>query len=167
MSQEVIPSIEKFKIKKLTAEDANKYKNLRLTGSKTNPENFNNTFEEESEKDNEFWRAMLSNPDRSFYVAEEGNEFISTAGSKKIDQDEFMIMAVYTLPEFRGRHLAPELINELISEAKQKGVKKMSLHVNERNADAIKVYEKLGFKIIKVYEKDGKPTDSYVMEKGL
>lgn len=167
MNLEVRPSLEKFNIRKLTEEDADKYREIRLKGLETDPQGFGSNIEEESQKDDEFWKRRLGNPERSFYVAEEGDKFVSTAASRKLDQDNYIIMAVYTLPEFRGKNLSTQLINQLISDAKQKGVKKMSLHVKIDNENAIKVYEKIGFKITEVYEQDGKITDSYTMEKDI
>ena len=48
-------SPEKFNIKKLTVEDADKYREIRLKGLETDPQSFGSTYEEEAIKDEEYW----------------------------------------------------------------------------------------------------------------
>jgi ribosomal-protein-alanine N-acetyltransferase len=82
-----------------------------------------------------------------------------------------MIVAVYTLPEFRGKNLSKELIERIINEAKKNGATTVSLMVNLMQESAVKLYEKMGFKTIKIEKDqkmgDGKVYDEYYMEKSL
>ncbi|MEK7586114.1 MAG: GNAT family N-acetyltransferase [Patescibacteria group bacterium] len=171
MNLEIKPGIEKFNIKKLEADDAVKYREIRLKGLETDPQSFGDDLKEESKKDDEYWKRKLSKPDRSYYAAEENNIFISTAGAIDIDSKSSMIVGVYTLPEHRGKKISTQLINSLLIEAKRKGLEKVSLQVNIENEDAIKVYERIGFKIVennKNKEMGDKEAHSlYLMEKDL
>jgi ribosomal protein S18 acetylase RimI-like enzyme len=162
-------SPEKFNIKKLTVEDADKYREIRLKGLETDPQSFGSTYEEEAIKDEEYWKERLLNPKRTFYVAEEGDKFISTATSNNYDENIWSIQAVYTLPEFRGKGLSETLIRKLIDEAGQKGAKLITLGVNQKNSNAISLYEKLGFKIVREKIKEAKDGDRdyFHMEKIL
>lgn len=160
---------EKFEIKKLTADDWEKFRELRLKGLQTDPESFARSYEEEVAYDADYWTTRLANTDRTYYVAEDGDRFVATATSNKYAQDTYSIQAVYTLPEFRGKGLSETLITKLIDEAKQKGAKKITLAVNQKNTNALSLYKKLGFTIAteKVREtKDGK-RDYFYMEKTL
>lgn len=170
MSFEQRKSLEKFNIRKLVTLDSEKFRNLRLTALKTDPQTFGGSYEDESKKDEEYWKSRISDPQRSFFVAEEGGNFIATAASMRMNSGNYMITGVYTLENFRGNKLSTQLIQCLIDEAKQKGAKFMDLHVNSENENAIRIYEKLGFKIIKTEKEkmgDGKIYDLHLMGKDL
>ena len=171
MNPEKIKSLEKVTFKKVLPEDWEKFKEIRLKGLQTDPQAFGGTFESESQEDEAYWKDRFSNPERCFYVAEEGSKFVATAGSKKIAEDNWMIVAVYTLPEFRGKNLSQELINKVIEEAKSTGSKKVSLFVNVGQEGALSLYKKMGFEIIRTEKDqkmgDGKTYDEFYMEKVL
>ena len=161
METEKIRTPEKIVFKKVSPDDWEKFRDIRLKGLQTDPQAFGGTFESESAEDESYWKDRFSNPERCFYAAEEGNAYIATAGSKKIAEDNWMIMAVYTLLEFRGKNISQELINRVIDEAKNSGAKKVSLMVNLQQEAAINLYKKMGFEIIKI-EKEQKMGDGKI-----
>lgn len=55
------------------------------------------------------------------------------------------ISVVATLPEARGRGLAPGLIKEFIAQCRQAGLRGVHLYTDPTNTAAIKMYETLGF----------------------
>lgn len=171
MNQEQIQSPEKISFKKVSPDDWEKFREIRLKGLQTDPQAFGGTFESESQENEEYWKEKFSNPERCFYAAEEEGIFVATAGSKKIAEDNWMIVAVYTLPEFRGKKISQELINRIINEAKNTGAAKVSLMVNPIQESAVRLYERMGFKIVKIEKDqkmgDGKIYDEYYMEKAL
>lgn len=172
MNPEQMQTPEKIiSFKKVSPDDWQKFREIRLKGLQTDPQAFGGTFESESQENEEYWKERFSNPERCFYAAENGNIFVATAGSKKIAEDNWMIIAVYTLPEFRGKNISQELINRLVDEAKIKGATKVSLMVNPIQESAVKLYEKMGFKTIKIEKNqkmgDGKVYDEFYMEKSL
>lgn len=162
---------EKISFKKVSPDDWQKFRDIRLKGLQTDPQAFGGTFESESQQNEEYWKERFSNPERCFYAAEDGNIFVATAGSKKIAEDNWMIVAVYTLPEFRGKNISKELIERIIGEAKKAGASKVSLMVNPQQENAVSLYKKMGFEIIKIEKEqkmgDGKFYDEYYMEKEL
>lgn len=56
------------------------------------------------------------------------------------------IWGIYLLPEFWRQGVGSKLINFAVNELKNKGYRKISLWVLENNKNAIKFYEKQGFK---------------------
>jgi len=54
---------------------------------------------------------------------------------------------VYVLPEFRGRGIGKRMVAECLEKFKARGVKNVRLSVLAENKAAIKLYEKLNFKI--------------------
>lgn len=169
MNKEKIQSPENISFKKVTSDDWKKFREIRLKGLQTDPQAFGETFENESQKNEDYWKEKFLNPEQCFYVAEEGGEFIATTGSKKIAEDNWMIIAVYVSPEFRGKNISQELINRIIDEAKNNGAVKVSLMVNPIQKSAVRLYEKMGFKIVKIEKDqkmgDGRSYDEYYMEK--
>lgn len=58
------------------------------------------------------------------------------------------IYDTYVVPEYRGRDLAPFLINEVMSHLKNRGVRRMGCHIPRWNTASLNSYAKLGFKRI-------------------
>lgn len=171
MNPEQMQTPEKISFKKVSPDDWQKFRDIRLKGLQTDPQAFGGTFESESQESEEYWKERFSNPERCFYAAENGNIFVATAGSKKIAEDNWMIIAVYTLPEFRGKNISKGLIDRIIEEAKKTGASKVSLMVNPQQESAVNLYKKMGFEIIKIEKDqkmgDGKVYDEFYMEKNL
>jgi len=72
-------------------------------------------------------------------------------------------------PRFQGVGLGKKLIKEVFNLARYWSVKKIWLHVYDFNERAFKLYKKMGFKKVGVFEKEefkmGKYRDIIVMEK--
>lgn len=62
--------------------------------------------------------------------------------------DEGQITNIAVAPEYRRRHIAYELLGELIKEAAAQGLAVMTLEVRESNRAAIALYERFGFKTV-------------------
>jgi ribosomal protein S18 acetylase RimI-like enzyme len=171
MNLEQIKSPEKFILKKVLPEDWEKFKEIRLYGLQTDPQAFGKSFENESNETDSYWKEMVSGSERSFYVVEGGLKFIGIAGLKKMTRDNWQIVAVYVLPEFRGQNLSKRLIEQVIHEAKINNAIKVSLIVNTKQESAVNLYKKIGFEIINTKRDqimgDGKTYDEYYMEKSL
>lgn len=66
----------------------------------------------------------------------------------KIRNIDAYVFAVRTFEEFRGRGYAGEMISLLAEHLKRNGHEEMYLTVKKDNSSAIKVYDRLGFKLI-------------------
>lgn len=65
--------------------------------------------------------------------------------SKLAKEDEVEVHLLAVRPEYRGNSLGEKLVDELISEAKNKGYRKIILWTQETMLAAQSLYEKLGF----------------------
>ena len=100
---------------------------------------------------------VLTNPDKAILetggailMAEYDGIIAGTVGLRKVDEEtfEFTKMAVYT--PLRRRGIAEAISYASFRKAKQLGATKVILYSNTRNAGAIRLYEKIGFKHIPV-----------------
>ena len=153
---------------KILSDDWKKFRAIRLTGLKSDPQAFGGDITEELNRNELEWRKRLESQDRFFFAAEENGIFVSVAGAKNIGDNLWMLIAVYTLLEARGKGLAKILTEKVIQESKQNGANAIQLMVNIDQKDAVHIYEKAGFKILKTLKAkkmaDGKLHDEYLME---
>ncbi len=154
----------------LSSDDWQKLRDIRLVALKTDPQAFGGNFDEEVDRQELEWRKRLENPDRFSVAIEENDILVSLAGALKDKEDgKWMLVAVYTRPEARGRGYSQELTQFVIEEVKRRGVSEIKLTVNVDQKDAVHVYKKTGFKIMETKrgEKmgDGKLHDEYLMVK--
>jgi len=85
-------------------------------------------------------------PELGSYVGiREAGQLIAMAGERLRMPGYTEVSAVCTHPEHRGRGYATLLVSALINRITNRGETPF-LHVRAENADAIRVYEKLGFK---------------------
>ncbi len=155
----------------LTPPDWEKFKTIRLSGLRTDPQAFAGDFTEELTRDESGWRRRLGGEDRFFFGVEREDRLLAIAGAKKEKDGSWVVMAVHTLSVARGQGLAQQLIKSIITEAKNRGAFKLKLWVNADQEDAIHVYLKSGFKILELIRNqkmaDGKYHDEYSMEKTI
>ena len=59
--------------------------------------------------------------------------------------DEFQLNNIAVVEEFRGNHLAENMLEVLIATARELGLKTITLEVRESNTPARRLYEKCGF----------------------
>ncbi|MDN3203282.1 GNAT family N-acetyltransferase [Algoriphagus sediminis] len=77
------------------------------------------------------------------------------------------IKRMYTLPEFRGRGLASQVVHELEKWAKESGAEACVLETGKRQKDAVALYKKLGYQIIPNFEPYVGVENSLCFEKKL
>jgi ribosomal protein S18 acetylase RimI-like enzyme len=94
-------------------------------------------------------KAILE-PGGAILMAEYDSVVAGTVGLRKVDEYsyEFTKMAVDT--SFRRRGIAEAISYASFKKAKALGAKKIILYSNKRNAGAVKLYEKIGFRHVEV-----------------
>ena len=76
---------------------------------------------------------------------------IACSGSKKYSESDIEIKRVWVEPEYRGHHIATDMIKLIEDKAKQQGFQRIILQTREIMKDAVKLYEKLGYNRINNY----------------
>src|SRR5262249_23740781 len=92
-----------------------------------------------------FFPAMLGGG--LFFGMREREELVAAAGTHLVAAAEGVgaIGNIYTRRDRRGRGLASRLTSAVAGELLRRGLPTVALNVNQRNAAAIHVYERLGF----------------------
>ncbi|HUO78201.1 MAG TPA: GNAT family N-acetyltransferase [Thermodesulfovibrionales bacterium] len=104
-----------------------------------------------------------------YFLIKEDNQFIGYIGVQP-KGDELFLSKIYIKSSERGKGLGGKAIQFIERLAKEKGLGKIVLTVNKNNRDAIKAYEKLGFKNLGSLIQEiggGFIMDDYKMEKTL
>ena len=83
----------------------------------------------------------------TFFGVREGEELVAAAGTHLVVPAEGVgaIGNIYTRRDRRGRGLATRLTGAVATELQRLGLRTVALNVNQGNAAAIRVYERLGF----------------------
>lgn len=92
-----------------------------------------------------FFPSMLD--DAVFFGVRDGNELIAAAGTHLVAPLESVAAVgnIYTRRDRRGRGLGTAVTAAVTAELRRRGVRTIGLNVNQRNATAIGLYERLGF----------------------
>ena len=90
---------------------------------------------------------------------------LMTGGCNNMETKVAYIPLVCVDVEYRGQHIATELMNRAISLVKSRGMQKIGIHTNNKFAKSM--YVKMGFQLIwERYQTDIK-TDRYYLEKNF
>lgn len=85
-------------------------------------------------------------------LAYDNNKAIASVALKPVNITTAEIARVYTSEEYRGNGLAKILINKIVEFAKTQGYKKLVLDTWKDSTSARKLYEKLGFIEIPMFD---------------
>jgi len=141
-------------IRKLTIEDAEAFREIRIEMCERHPEAFGQTPEEVAampdDKCLEWWTPSDVFPEKFVLAAFEGDRIVATAAFKREDsakeRHRGWIWSVYVRPEARGQGLSKQLMQQLIDEArKMEGLEILSLVVALTQTSARTLYTVLGF----------------------
>ncbi|WDH76215.1 MULTISPECIES: ribosomal protein S18-alanine N-acetyltransferase [Exiguobacterium] len=91
-----------------------------------------------------FMNEMLRNEQAIYFVAVHDKRVVGFVGVWQI-VDEGHITNIAVLPEFRGQGIGNQLLAELVTFAKSKGLVGLTLEVRVSNVGAQKLYEQFGF----------------------
>lgn len=86
----------------------------------------------------------MDNPHSEYYCLMDKERLLGYVGLHHI-LDEVNLNMVYVEPDFRNRGLASQLLTFTLEQLRHRGVKHLFLEVRKSNANAIKLYERVGF----------------------
>lgn len=155
--------------RKLIPGDETAYRRLRLECLKNFPDKFGSGYEEEAKASKLKFEAFIENQSAVNFMfgafAPDGNligivGFIRGAREKTRHRGE--VVQMYVDPKFGGQGIGSRLLRELINAAfKLKDMESLELTVVANNTSAVKLYEKLGFKVFGVQKNYFKAGDKY------
>ncbi|WCO00331.1 GNAT family N-acetyltransferase [Psychroserpens ponticola] len=141
-----------FDIRKLSPNESNSYRELRLQCLKNYPTNFTSNYEDEKAKEKLFFQPFIEQANSNNFVigAFYNNNLIGISGFQRYERLKIdhrgIIIQVYVKPQFQGKSVGINLIKFTLSEAfKIQGIEQVEIDVIESNTKAAKVYEKIGF----------------------
>lgn len=149
--------MKKILIKECSLEDIEK---VKLISEKTFYETFSNdNTKEDMEnylKENFSYEQVereIKNNYSKFYIVENDEEVVAymklnfdNAQTEKDHYNTIEVQRIYVLQEYKGKQIGKKLMQKAIEIAKDKNLNYIWLGVWEHNINAIKFYEKLGFK---------------------
>ena len=139
-------------IREATLADAVQFRELRLFALQESPTAFSADYEINFNHPMSFWEGRLTFDEHgTIFFVEQDSLLIGMAGIRKGESPKTKhgayIWGVYIRPEWRGLHIAEELIKSCIEWAKARDVEIVKLGVMTTNASAVRCYERCGFTI--------------------
>lgn len=96
------------------------------------------------------WIKSIVDSDNDFAIYDEHNRLIGNCGFEYID--EFFCVGVQMRPGITGKGFGTEFVKAIVEFGKQKyNLEHIDLMVAKFNKRAIRVYEKLGFKVVEEF----------------
>jgi putative acetyltransferase len=95
--------------------------------------------------------ALFRQDGSRYYVAEENGILLGGAGifpSPGLPEQTCELVKMYLIPEARNRGLGRKLISECLDKAKEMGYKQIYLETMPELAQAVRTYEKFGFRYL-------------------
>lgn len=95
------------------------------------------------------------------------NKPVSCGAIKEYEPGTMEVKRMFTLPDYRGKGIAAILLNELEKWAGELGFRKCILETGKKQPEAIRLYEKNGYKLISNYGQYTKVENSVCFEKAI
>jgi RimJ/RimL family protein N-acetyltransferase len=172
--------MSEVQIKRVAKESIENVKQLMLEALQNDPLAFTVYYDEYAFASLEWWDRYLEsyiNPLRGLmFLSEVEGKQVGMAGllfrSGRRNSHVATIVWVYVDPSERGKGVGKKLMDKILDTVqKDTSLKKLTLYVNSKQEAARKIYEKLGFKVTGILEKElfiqGEYIDTIIMEKLL
>jgi ribosomal-protein-alanine N-acetyltransferase len=124
-------------------------------------------FVDEAWTETMFWSELAEPPTRHYVVAADGEEVVGYAGLCAYDAGEAYVQTIGVDPARRRAGIGTALLVDLLDEAQRRRCPHVDLEVRAGNDDAVRLYERHGFRRIGVrrgyYQPSG--ADAVVMRR--
>src|SRR5512141_1310040 len=153
MTREFVTPRGKVLVREAKPADAIPFRELRLGALQDSPTAFSADYQKNLSHPFKHWVEMLTmQPEEStiLLAIHEGKLIGMTGivrGNSPKTRHSAMIWGVYVKPEWRGMHIAEELIQSCLKWAKARKIVLAKLGVVSVNTSAIRCYERCGFKV--------------------
>ncbi|WP_210364003.1 GNAT family N-acetyltransferase [Bacillus sp. REN3] len=158
-----------MEIRRLSGQDADIYRAIRLDGLQQNPEAFGSSYEEEKGYTLERFRDRLQAENTFTYGAFDGPELVGVVtlvpeGKMKM-KHRANIYAMYVKPETRGKGAGKQLVETVVSQARKlEEIERIYLTVVASNEPAKRLYSSIGFEVYGLDKKALRVGDTYFDE---
>lgn len=169
-----------MKISKATFKNFDGIKDLMLKALSDDPYAFSVSFDEYSQNSDAWWHSYIDGYliglKDAMFIALENEKIVGMVGvlydTKARKKHIASIVWLYVDQDNRGKGVGRSLMEEVLKKISEiNTISKVSLLVNSKQEQAIKMYSSLGFKNNGMLERelnfDGEFIDSYIMEKLL
>jgi ribosomal protein S18 acetylase RimI-like enzyme len=140
-----------WQIVRLTGDDWQEHRDLRLLALRTNPEAFGASYADNAAYDEATWRARLESV--TYWQARIQAEPVGMVGlwdvvTEGVDPRESApyLIAMFVAPTHRGAGVGEALVRTLLAQARARGHTHVVLDVNHSNRSAARLYERVGFR---------------------
>ena len=164
-------------IRQSNLEDISSFRELRLEALKDSPTAFSMDYQRSSHYPTKYWedRLVMDDLESAIFFAEHEGHLIGMTGIARGSSPKTKhgadIWGVYVTSEWRGLHIAEELIRSCKAWAKARDIVILRLGVVATNKSAIQCYERCGFvnygKEPRSLFYEGKYYDEYLMSLNL
>lgn len=145
--------------RKLTPEESNVYREIRLECLKNFPLNFCSEYHSEKQKKKLFFQTHIenSNPDIFMIGAFNDRKLIGIAGFSRHSDTKTnhrgRIIQVYVRPGYQGKNIGFNILAATLKEAFElKGIEQIEIEVLTSNVKAENLYRKIGFQECGLHE---------------
>ncbi len=134
---------EPWSVRRLGAEDGERYRAVRLAMLLDHPQAYGSTFDREVAFAEETWRDRLAQP---VFLAERGDGLpLGSATLLTLEGQDPEIVAMWVAGHARGDGIADALVSSCRDRAAADGAEILRLHVMLDNPRAVAFYTRLGF----------------------
>ena len=133
-------------IERLTPDDAERFRKIRLASLWESSEAFGSTYQQIASLSSEAWPEQLRNLP-TFVAVQDGQDAgVIRAAMDPGQRDTAHLISMWVAPEARGRGIGEALIEAVVDWARSQGLKQLALDVIDDNEPAIALYRRKGFK---------------------
>ena len=141
------------KVEVAQEKDLQDYKKIRLEALEADPKAFHanpKTTEKEKTQEISEWKKDISGVDKFIVLLKNNSETIGMTKGTEKSKGIWLMRSVYLNKNFRkekiGGDISDQMIKKFIEEIKKRGGEKILLSVDIKRKNAIRLYERFGFK---------------------
>jgi len=133
-------------IARLTLDDAERFRKIRLASLWESPEAFGSTYQQMASLPSEAWPEQLRNLP-TFVAVQDGQDAgVIRSAMDPGQPDTAHLISMWVAPEARGHGVGGALVDAVADWARSQGLKQLALDVIDDNEPAIALYRRTGLK---------------------
>jgi GNAT superfamily N-acetyltransferase len=121
------------------------YREIRLRMLREAPDAYGSSYAYETGFPESRWRERAANP-MLFLAVNQNEDVVGTATGLPTGDGTVEVVAMYVVPEARGRGCAGQLLDAVAAAARQHGARRLVLRVTRGNRTARRCYARYGFR---------------------